>query len=924
MLSRNIVFLSLIALSQYGCSYDRASRNTENTHTDGSLPLPVDSKEDESPSILDEPPLEETVLTMSTYKPNNDSPYWEEYATPNTYYPQFWHKNREAGNFPKWKDIPWNDYGDMEITFDDEGLKDIPKAPEPGIHPRIYFGPDQLPELRRRYKETQSGREMWLNLMAYIHAMKGTYDPDADYAQPNRFSGARVDLVRLIGTRTPGNGEIWNSLKSGVYVNPVVDPSARPGHTITRGDIRLGFPLEAFRCLIENDAEGARTLASIIELVVKNERKDIDISQIESKYPVLGSTNLALSYDFIFDWLTPEQKDLFREELVKATHHWAYYGTFLPAYATTHNWTALTRFNLVNLLAIEGEPGFNDLKLAGIHRAFRNNITYGYYPSGACYEGLGKGHTGAIAMYTLAKRGNNLLTHPHLKAYIRKMMPHLKMPYAPSFLGYELWGGTSRSPQIPNPAQEEWKPYPSDIISLKYVFPDDKIIDYIYQQIIGENYRDLSPSPTGWNNGFVEALIFATDYDTDNTSPEVLNELGLSYLAPQRGLMLTRSSFTDPNALFLAMHTRQNYGRHVHGDRNSFVLAGAGRLWARHDTHAFSTRSVSVVSIDDKEQGVRTPGRIVDYADTDLATFMTGDTTYTWKWIWKDRTNQKGGAAHRMSFEAEDGGVPVMETQNDFFFEKGSEAHLSIPFWEYNDVYNADSPYKQMKKPWVDLEYSIRSSGIVRSELPYAIIVDDILVDDQPHEYLWQMQVPWDVSIAHLTETDIFLSGGHDMYSSRTNKRPETGDPLLLIRVLERDNSAAQSRNEPLAKIHVDSSRLEGGDLTSAHFNRSIWKAEADPDRRRPHPKQTDKTLMIPARATKGTFKIFMYPYRYGDPLPETLFNTSTGDLRITIGDRTQDIKFVPSESGKTHIAIHEEGFESMRLTRELPSQPDK
>jgi hypothetical protein len=202
------------------------------------------------------------------------------------------------------------------------------------------------------------------------------------------------------------------------------------------------------------------------------------------------------------------------------------------------------------------------------------------------------------------------------------------------------------------------------------------------------------------------------------------------------------------------------------------------------------------------------------------------------------------------------------------------------------------------------------------------LVVDDILVDDQPHEYLWQMQVPWDVAIWRSDGQDIMLSGGNDKMAAASEKTPEQGDPLLLVRVIERDNSAAKTPNTPMARLHVDSSRLHEGNKDSAHFNRTIWGSEAAD--RRPRPHHPDKTLMIPARAVKGTFKVLLYPYCHGHPLPKTTYDGGTGQLTVTLGKRTQTITFAQAATGKTNITVQEAGKKPMELERPLPEQPNR
>ncbi|MHC4503144.1 MAG: hypothetical protein ACYTFI_07560, partial [Planctomycetota bacterium] len=50
------------------------------------------------------------------------------------------------------KRVPWsrfdpNDLGDKVVKYDSTGMRRIPPAPPPGVHPRIHIGPGELGDL---------------------------------------------------------------------------------------------------------------------------------------------------------------------------------------------------------------------------------------------------------------------------------------------------------------------------------------------------------------------------------------------------------------------------------------------------------------------------------------------------------------------------------------------------------------------------------------------------------------------------------------------------------------------------------------------------------------------------------------------------------------------------------------------------------
>ena len=58
----------------------------------------------------------------------------------------------------------------MTIQLDGAGVRPVGRVPAPGVHPRIFFSPDDLPELRHRLKETRAGQEAYKNILCYANA----------------------------------------------------------------------------------------------------------------------------------------------------------------------------------------------------------------------------------------------------------------------------------------------------------------------------------------------------------------------------------------------------------------------------------------------------------------------------------------------------------------------------------------------------------------------------------------------------------------------------------------------------------------------------------------------------------------------------------------------------------------------------------
>ena len=161
-----------------------------------------------------------------------------------------------------WGSAPLNDFGSRTVQFDFSGVRNLRQVPAPGIHPRIYFTPDDLPDLRRRLKTTRCGQVAWNNLLCWTEMMKGRYDDKAAYAKNDVWQGGfgglhgPVPLFRLNVPREKGFA--YNHHPEAVKIYR----SLMDGSATSFPDYYWNvFSLEAFRCLIENDEAGAKDLA---------------------------------------------------------------------------------------------------------------------------------------------------------------------------------------------------------------------------------------------------------------------------------------------------------------------------------------------------------------------------------------------------------------------------------------------------------------------------------------------------------------------------------------------------------------------------------------------------------------------------------------------------------------------------------------
>lgn len=820
-----------------------------------------------------------------------------------------------------WGSAPFEDFGSRSVTFDPAGVRKLRQTPAPGVHPRIFFGPDDLPDVRKRLRESRCGREAWKNILSWTEMMKGLYDDTQDYAKPDRWLGGfgglrgRVPLFRLGIQRESGKpGYNKNALAAATYQS-LVDGSAKDFPPFYWNTLAL----ESFRCLIDQDSPAAKTAAkAAITLLKIDQAKRAADPKPQGKTPAqpVGAFQLAFIYDFLFNVLTPEQRKLIHDELALGTWSHDNYGTFNTAESSRSNWATFSYW-LFEVLAIEGEPGFNDLKVRGMYRGWRNLLTYGWFQSGATFEGEAKNQLGMDGVIAFASRQasygfENLSGHPYLQAYARNFLPHSVNPMLTGFHKYDLLGGSRASGA---------GFAPMDMIGLKYMFPKDKNIDWIFRKAVGEDYENVPDRPDGYFNALLFFSIFSTDYDAGDADPAKLG-LGNTFFCGERALMMTRSSW-DKDAMMLNMHTRQANGGHPFSDRNALMVAGAGRVWSPNGYASFHTAENSTVCIDGLSQNEIVPGRCVDFVDAAQASFMVGDVKYTWDWDWK-RLEKNGGYYTLADVQSDKvaippGWQPVINSVNDFAFTKLKYAYLDWPQFSYAHWIlpkGALSPY--VRQPKLPVSKAFRSAGLVRGSQPYAVVVDDIRVDDSVHHYDWTLALESDIQIASVAKQsdgtlDVILTG-----SDPDQKTPRAKTPLPSAM----DAGAAIPNGQPMLLVKVLNRTLDPSKPAAAPEILELPNL-ADPKKYSPI-----RRLVIPADAVAPDFKVILVAFHQGQVPPAIAWDARKSVATVNAAGMKDTIAFAPAISGKTDVTIRRStgagaGTEIIRVDRAIAPLAD-
>lgn len=772
--------------------------------------------------------------------------------------------------------VPWSlfaprDYGSSSVAFDGQGVTSFGRVPAPGIHPRIFFSPEDLPELRRRVRETTGGQEAWKNLLCYSHYLRGTYDQNQDYALPHWSTGFGIR------SRNPHLNR-FKPVNSEDYLTVLANGGTPQTFAANPSYFFKIASTDALRCLVDEDVAGAQklALATVRTVQLEQARRALKDTPVAAGQPPKPSTPrsdacaLGLVYDFIYNYMTPAQRDFVREELVLLSSWADNYGTFNKAETSRSNWATFSYW-AIDLMAIEGEPGFNDLKFLGLYRGWRNYYTYGVFESGAAFEAEGKFPVGLDSMIAFDRVGWKyglppLTQHPMLRAYFTKFLPQSTMPTRNGkFVLFDILG-----------AMGGLLTTPADVVAAKFLYPGETMVDFTYRALVNDNYSNIpSAIHYHWNEQILSTLT-ATSHSLQS-EPGLLNA-PKTFFCGDRSVLLTRSSW-DAEATLFTMHVRGASGGHAYADRNSIMLSGKGRAWITTPGKDIGSWSMNTVLIDGAQQSISTPGRVVDYVDQPNATFLVGDSKYSWDWDWSNVVKDKQDnlcdlddvLSNNLAIGAS-GWSLLDQTPNTFSYEPSSAPFMQEPLkfrGSWIDMKGVLHPMKRMvNNPVLK---SFRTAGLVRGARPYVLVVDDIQRDSLSATYNWNATLPVDVVRVTAGTSgqpgDLFFAG---QASLATDGSLRTGEPGLLLRILDHQ-----------------------GELIPATL------IQRDPQY---------KHLAIAAEAVAPNFKIMLYPFRMGDPLPATTWDANRTTLAIAFPGQSDSVEFSASASGKTNVVVSRSG----------------
>ncbi len=823
---------------------------------------------------------------------------------------------RDIGDLPH---VPYRYLGEEE-GYEATALSPVP---EPGVHPRVLMSPEDVARIRSQVAQGEKAdryfRIVWADIQA--RAAKGEL--------------LERSLVALAtGDEALARAAAADLVAEARFREPMVD--LLNTHEATAGFrdnwwYYTRFAIEKVGGEFYRDAYEAGGGERVRELAGKG------VEFVTGEGSARGSGGLfnspLMAYDYVAEHLAPEERDLVRRVIAKMTHGRYTAGMELPAHMFINNHMSMGEDLIVLALCIEGEEGYDPRILREYSHAVWGKLTYDISPQGHLYEKC-KGFLPERAVLAISRRadagGLPLLRHSHLKAMVwAKVMDAVHVFYStqPPDLGQlkpenrRWWMGYGSGPWMDQ--------FFNWAFLMKHVYPRDPTVDFFYKErLFQEGFGpvdaavDVPLPPTRIRYTWRDVMLLtATDglrdsrgvpIEYNRTAPpaEVTARTG-AYVDLVRGVGMVRSSW-EPDALHLHYECRSDglAAGHESPEAGDFNLVADGVIWSMRRDWYMAPYFRSVVLINGKA-GVYppVPGKLMEVIDGSEATTFVSDLTdqYNWKKKEKNFYSWHGLREEQPWFALEYGGLRWGRKWELPFLPQLREYQEGYAGLDWGN-WHGETRGPEMFEQWNDVEHVFRTVHMTKGEKPYVLIVDDVKMDGQPQQYDWVMHVEPDIALARAMDTvgnryteegmpedrttDLILCR-RDVSERRmarngvaVERQPGKGEPLLLVRVLWRNSN------------HV---------FPAPAFEQG-WGSPR---------------ITVPAHAVEPEFRVLLFPFREGEPLPLTWWNADRSRLFVRMGDQTDIYTFGETDRGRSLLVMEREGEgEPLLRTPAAPPAP--
>ena len=756
----------------------------------------------------------------------------------------------------------------LKFEYDLEGLDTsiLKSPPKPYIHPRVFFNPEDVPLLRQRYKDTETGKATLKELKVRIARYLGA---------PEKRKESYLKLVRGDADANTNNLRVLAE--------------------------------EAFRCLIEDDQNAGKMVADALANAAR-----LNLPKIEALNPTnnfqygtqkyIGRDGLARGYDLAYNWMTKEQQSICRKTLAAATNgKWVEGMGHLPAWEACfeNRLSWIGGEFIVNLLAIEGEEGFDKKAFDQMAQGLKQLMALGFFKSGASYEGMSKNSPFMRHFIPLAKRGLMHIAQVNGRRFIDKFRLHTMQPWGHYWINDGNWGGNLTRGHL------------DDFAAMKWAFPNDNKVDFMFRNALNPETRAIE----GWHAEVYPSGVKSKKSWYDQMK-EVTKDEPLTFFCEDRGLVVSRSEW-EPDALHFYFQPRSIVGGHRHGSRNMLLLSSHGRVWFDYTRQAggsavgnvLESRYHNVTLVDGEGQAWEAPpGRMVSFNDSDKTTIASGDASFAYS-VRKCKPGENHIELTVNDFRLNKSDIPWMNIPWKYLPDWFSSEKLPVYGTERKGVFFGCSHERKWEANWAwkDIKFkkAFRTAGIIRGKNPYVILTEDIQKDDKERLYEMLFQLPNDVemesAVTYFQKTAGVekLSGSAKVKANsylNPGKLKVEDEPIVTSDIILKETSVEGSKGNRRLLIRVLQCE---GDITDKGRPASL---QTYVKYARTH--KLGKRLVIPSRSVEPKYKLFIYPFVNGQKLPKTVWNRNMDELKVEFSNQTDKIQFKVNEEGRTDFSV--------------------
>lgn len=686
------------------------------------------------------------------------------------------------------------------------GVRIFSKVPRVGVHPRVLMSPEDLPAWRKEVIKTYRGKTFFAkryqsNAIDKLVAI--------DSAIPEK------DLIAAYSDIGPGGNHqllfatldviYHQDAQRAKYVCKAIANFARVIHARSKYEPKWGKIKKSIGDIKGND--GIPT--GLNELWLR------------------GGSDFALAYDYLYNYMTPKQRDLCRSALSLAAKDLVVWGMNFPRGRGVSNWYGYHGEFGPMLLAIEGEKGFRADQWKSFQQMIRDWAEVHIYETGGSNE---DGYTlntslreGQFTLLAMARRGENHFERENIRKYFEWVVLSL----VPGEDTGETVGYSSN----------RVNPYESAPVLARWIMPGDKNVNYYLRSYKGADYTRQNR----WQYAPMSTL-FCMNWEDSEELPLDMGKLGLpiTKVFDYQGLFITRSDWSD-DAAYLNMLARHDawYDRHENVDRGRFVFAALGRRWAVDNYWGIAMKSTdhSLVHIDGVAQAEAKVGRgkapnanlikhgdIGKAEDADSISYAVMDLKNAYDWLWSHSWDKPGeGWEPELRTFEELGWIWKRDGQPQKLHGCDNETVPMYNFLGCNIWRKANNP----------VEYCWRTGVMVRGENPYAIIVDDVKKDDKDRAYDWYMPIAADLEFIPLANGGAMLV---EKDEEQTYDRPNVGSRRLLILPMGQGKA----------------------DIKMEEYVSSVSRGKAG----NPGKANKARRLVISRKGDQANFRVVLYPFR--------------------------------------------------------------